>query len=98
MAVGKAVLDRHVSALDKAGLLQPLMQGRKSFILCIPRLTAEDADHRQPGLLRPPERRPSDDGTAEKCNELAPPHGHSMLRSIFCAGRLDISQTSCCGD
>src|SRR6266542_2367958 len=82
MTVGKAVLERHVLALGKAGLFQPLVQGRESFALCIPRLTVEDTDHRDPSRLRRGLEWPGDDGDAEKCNVLASPHRQSSPTEI----------------
>jgi hypothetical protein len=89
MTVGKAVLDRHVSTLGEAAVFQPLVQGRESVALCIPCLTAEDADHRHPSLLRPRRERPGDDRAAEKCDELAPPHGQSLYGSASILSKFE---------
>src|SRR6266446_854044 len=71
IAVGKAVLDCHVSTDDKAGLSQPLLNGLNPCGFGTLRLTMEHADHRHRCLLRARRRRPRR-RAAEQRDEIAP--------------------------
>jgi hypothetical protein len=79
LPVRPAVFDRHILALDIAGFLQALTEGR--HIGCVParRCAVEESDHWHRRLLRPRRERPRR-RAAKPCDELPPPH-QSCLRA-----------------
>src|SRR5262249_33937794 len=73
-----AIFDAHVAAVGPAQLLQPLHEGRSAglpFRVVRGQAARQHADPPHTlALLRTRRKWPRDSGTAEKANELAPPH------------------------
>src|SRR5947209_6415750 len=65
-----AILDRHVPALDMAGLAQALAECSHKVCSVSRRRAAEEPDHRQRRLLRTRRARPRERCTAERGYEL----------------------------
>ena len=87
------VFDRHVAALDVAGVAQASAERGQAVRPKIRRCAAEEPDHRQPGLLRPRRERPRRRRTAEGRDELAPSH-HSITSSARCCRNQGTSRPS----
>src|SRR5262249_28048058 len=77
---GPTVLDRHVLALDIAGVLQALAKSAKRLRESLGRLHVEESDHRRRLLLRARRERPRGRSAAEQCDEVAA-GAHSMTSS-----------------
>src|SRR6266581_1657517 len=90
-----AILDRHVLAVYVAGFLQSL--AKRGCVGSIPlrRCAVEESDCRHRRLLCPRRERPRRSRSAEKRDELPPPHGlspwtedhtltHSGKRALLC--------------
>ena len=71
LILGPAVYDRHVLALDIAGLLQALAKSAQTVRDHVRRLAVEEPDHRHRRLLRPRRQRPRRRRAAEQRDELA---------------------------
>jgi hypothetical protein len=71
LIIGPAVFDRHVLALNKAGVFEALAKSAQPSGMPIERLRVEKPDHRHRGLLRPRRERPRGRRAAEKRYELA---------------------------
>src|SRR5262249_61048087 len=71
LIVGPAVGNRHVLALDVAGLLQTQAKCAQTVRLRIRRCGGEETNHRHRWLLRARRERPRS-RAAEQCYELAP--------------------------
>jgi hypothetical protein len=69
------ILDRDVLALDKAGFGKSTAERCREMLRAGSRRAPEKADHRHRRLLRVRRDRPRRRRTAEKGDELAPPHG-----------------------
>jgi hypothetical protein len=67
-----AVVDRHVLALDIAGLFEALAKGAQPLGNILGRSGFEKADHRQRRLLRARRARPGGSRAAEQRDEFAP--------------------------
>src|SRR5262245_20471451 len=84
LILGPAVFDRHVLALDIAGVFEPLAKSAQTIHQRVRRPAVEHPDHRHCGLLRlrteRPRRRRS--RAAEQRDELASPHGLPSVRGI----------------
>jgi hypothetical protein len=77
-AFGPAILDRHGATLDPTENTQPLHKSVGPLALGRRRIGAQEPDAWElPRLLRARRERPYGRSTAEKCDELAPPHGIS---------------------
>src|SRR5262249_19798852 len=80
------VFNRHVLALDIAGFLQtPKKRNGDVLVVIISGLRAEETDHRQRWLLRPPHHRPRR-RAPEPGNELPAFHSttsSALTRSVF---------------
>src|SRR6516164_2130370 len=74
LAICPAVLDRHILPLDVAGFAQASVEGGYAGGECCSRSAVEETNHRNRRLLRGRRERPRCE-TAEKSEELAPPHG-----------------------
>ena len=74
LILGEAICDCYVLALDKAGLLQALLECAQTGRDSVKRCRMKKPDHRQCRLLRTRRERPCG-RTAEQGDELAPPHG-----------------------
>ena len=70
--LGPAVFERHVLALDIAGLFQALAKGAQALGDRLRRSGLEEADHRHRRLLRARRERPRGRRAAEQRDELAP--------------------------
>src|SRR5262249_10778928 len=73
LAIGPAILDRRILALDIAGFAQAPTESGYAGGECYSRPAVEKADHRHRRLLRARHERPCR-RTAEKRDERAPPH------------------------
>src|SRR5262249_8840324 len=71
LALGPAVFDRDILALDIVGFLQALAKCTQSVHIHISRCTLEEADHRHRRLLRARRERPRDRRAAEQRDERA---------------------------
>jgi hypothetical protein len=69
-----AVFDRHVLALDVAGLAEPLAERRQTLCTRVGRPGAQVADHRHHLLLRARGQRPGNRRADGKSDELPPDH------------------------
>jgi hypothetical protein len=74
LALGPAVLNRDVLALDIAGFAQPLAKCRQEEPISPWRCAIKEADHGFCRLLRARSERPRCRRAAEKAIEIAPPH------------------------
>src|SRR5262245_51493786 len=74
LILGPAVFDRHVLALDIAGVFEPLAKSAQTIHQRVRRPAVEHPDHRHCGLLRTRRERPGDCCAAEQRDELAPLH------------------------
>src|SRR5262249_202821 len=85
LTLSPAIFDRHVLALDIAGVLEALAECAHTVRKRIGRCTAEEPDHRHCRLLRARCERPRR-RAAEKGNELATLHirVHSITSSASC--------------
>ena len=89
LIVGPAILDRHVLALDKAGLLQALAECAQAIRERVGRCGVEEPDHRHRRLLRARRERPRRRRAAEQRDELAAFHSiTSSARSRNASGSL----------
>src|SRR5262249_24769003 len=70
-----AIFDRNVLAFDVAGLLQTLAEGGHVTRVSLWRCAVEEPDHRHRRLLRARRKRPSGYTSADKYDEVPPPHG-----------------------
>ena len=70
--LGGVVQDRHVVALDKACVLQALLESAQKLLVL--RYRGEEPDHRH-RLLRTRRERLGCNSTTKNCNEVSPPHG-----------------------
>src|SRR5262245_31955291 len=73
MVLGPTVLDRYISTLEKAYLVQALSECGHEFLTVIERSAAQNSDHRH-RLLRSRRRRPRRRRAAKQPDELAAPH------------------------
>src|SRR5262249_17822737 len=73
LTLSPAIFDRHVLALDIAGVLEALPECAHTIRKRVRRSTAEEAKHRQRRLLRARRYRPRR-RTAEQRDEIAPLH------------------------
>src|SRR6266568_4628593 len=78
VVLGGTVQDRHVLAFDKTRLLEALLESAQ---LVLVRRLGEESNHRHRRLLRARRKRPSYRRAAEKGDELAPFHIHSITSS-----------------
>ena len=70
-----AVFDRHVLALDIAGVFEALAECAQTVrVRVVSRCGVEESDQRHRRLLRPRHERPCHRRAAEKANELTSPH------------------------
>src|SRR5262245_2379088 len=80
-----AVFDRHVLALDVAGVFEALAKSAQAIRQRVRRPAVEQPDHRHRRLLRPRCQRPGDCRAAEQRDELAPryvEHGGVLPRFV----------------
>ncbi len=77
LALGPAVFDPHIAAVDVAGLSEPFEKSRRERRVTLRRGGIEEADHRHRALLGARGERPrhgSHRRAAEKRDDLAPSH------------------------
>src|SRR5262249_40613023 len=87
---GKVVLDRHIAALDKAGLGETLTERRQKSVRSHPgRPAVEKPDHRHPRLLRARRERPCRRRAGEQRDELASLHSITSSVDITQVGSRD---------
>src|SRR5262249_16551757 len=72
--IGPAIFDRHVLAIDKARLLQALVECAQLIPGRMNRCRVEESHHRHHWLLRARRYRPRDRRAADERDELASPH------------------------
>src|SRR5262249_36677908 len=77
LTLSPAIFDRHVLALDIAGVLEALAECAHTVRKRVRRCTAEEPDHRHCRLLRACRPRPRNRRAEEQRDELAPPD-HSI--------------------
>src|SRR4029450_11391998 len=74
LSLRPAVFNRHVFALNVAGVLQALAEPAQTLSEPVRGLAVEESDHRHRRLLPPRRQRPRRRRTAEQRDELAPSH------------------------
>ena len=77
LALGPAVLDRDIVALDEAGFLETFAEAGYEMRERTGRSGTEESDHRHCRLLRAGDEWTRDRRTAEKRKEFAPLHCHA---------------------
>src|SRR5262249_45808584 len=82
------VFDRHVLALDIAGVFEALAECAQTVrVRVVRRCGVEEPDHRHRRLLRARGERPcSRSATTEECDERAPPHSINSLARASSVG------------
>ena len=87
LILGPAVFDRHVLALDIAGVLQALAKCAQTVRERVRRCGVEEPDHRHRRLLRARRERPRSRRAAEQRDELAPLHSITSSARASSDGR-----------
>src|ERR1700730_16517218 len=78
-----AIVDRQILAFDITSFFQALAERAQAvWVVKVGRIDAEKPDHRHRWLLRTRRERPRDRRTADKCDELAPPHWPSSQAGL----------------
>src|SRR5262245_29773949 len=99
VALGPAVLDRDIVALDEAGFLETFTEAGDEMREWTGRSGTEEPDHRHPLLLCVSRERPCDRRAAEKSEELAPLHvpsarDHALRLSLALCDREARNETT----